>query len=333
MSKTKKYTSIGGSALIEGVMMRGNDRMAIALRRNDGSIQLKVEALENKAKWYGKVPILRGIVTFILSMMTSYKSLMYSADVSMEGLEEPENPSKVDKFLDKLLGKAGMAIIGVVAMVLGVALALLLFMYLPSLVTNWLMKDWHPALKAVIEGLMKILIFLGYISLTSLMSDMRRVYQYHGGEHKSIFCFEAKRELNPENAMACKRFHPRCGTSFILLTLILSIVISMFIPWGSHMIVRALLKLCFIPAIMGLAYEFIRYAGKHDNIVTKIFSAPGLWFQRITTREPDEKQIAVALVALKGVLNDYPLNKEIIVDEEGNYLKDKEEKEEHESEA
>ncbi len=324
MSKKTKYTSIGGSALIEGVMMRGTDRMAIALRRNDGSIQLKVEALENKNKWYGKVPIIRGVIAFIQSMVTSYKSLMYSADVSMEGLEEPEEPTKMDRFLDKMLGKAGMAVLGVVSMVLGVGLAVLLFMYLPSLVTNWVIPRWHPAAKAVIEGLMKILIFFAYISLTSLMPDMRRVYQYHGGEHKSIFCYEAKKELNPENAMACKRFHPRCGTSFILLTLILSIVISMFIPWGEHMIVRALLKICFIPAIMGIAYEFIRYAGKRDNIITKIFSAPGLWFQRITTREPDEKQIAVALVALKGVLNEYPLDKEILVDEEGNYLCDKE---------
>ena len=155
------------------------------------------------------------------------------------------------------------------------------------------------------------------------MPDMRRVFQYHGGEHKSIFCHEAEKELTPENAMQCRRFHPRCGTSFMFFTLLISIVVAMFLPWGNRL-VRTAIKICFVPLIMGIAYEFIRYAGKHDNLLTRIFSAPGLWFQRITTKEPNEKQLAVALCALKGVLQDYPLNKEIIVDEEGNYLKDKE---------
>ncbi|MBQ8599755.1 MAG: DUF1385 domain-containing protein [Clostridia bacterium] len=316
--KACNYTSIGGSALIEGVMMRGNDKMAIALRRNDGTIQLKVEEAKTNNSWYTKVPVLRGVMNFIRSMMLSYKCLMYSADVSMEGLEEPEEPSKVDRFLDKLMGKAGMAIISTVAMVLGVCLSLFLFMYLPALFTGWAMA-WAPAvLKAIVEGLIKILIFLAYIALCSLMPDMKRVFQYHGGEHKSIFCFEAGEELTPANAMKARRFHPRCGTSFMLFTLLVSIVVAMFIPWGNRL-VRTLIKLAFVPLVMGIAYEFIRYAGKHDNVVTRILSAPGLWFQRLTTKEPDEKQLAVALCALKGVLNEYPMNQEIIVDEEGNY--------------
>lgn len=325
MKKEKaKYTSIGGSALMEGVMMRGNDKLAVAVRRSDGAIQMKIEATDANNAWYTKVPVIRGVIGFIKSMMLSYRCLMYSADVAMEGIEEPEEPSKVDKFLDKIFGKAGMAVLGVVAMVLGVALSLFLFMYLPALFTGWAMAWAHPVLKAVVEGTIKILIFFGYLMLVSLMPDMRRVFQYHGGEHKSIFCYEAKEELTAANAMKCRRFHPRCGTSFMFFTLLISIVVAMFLPWGNRL-VRTLIKIAFVPLVMGIAYEFIRYAGKHDNLLTRVISAPGLWFQRITTREPDEQQLAVALAALKGVLNDYPLDKEFIVDEEGNYLYPKEE--------
>ena len=327
--KSCSYTSIGGSALIEGVMMRGNGKLAIALRRNDGTIQLKVENAAAADGWTNKVPVLRGIINFVRSMMLSYKCLMYSADVSMEGLEEPEEPSKLDLFLEKLMGKTGMAILGTVSMVLGLALSLFLFMYLPALFTGWAMA-WAPAaVKAIAEGAIKILIFLGYLALVSLMPDMRRVFQYHGGEHKSIFCFEAGEELTPANAMKSRRFHPRCGTSFMLFTLLISIVFAMFIPWGNRL-VRTLIKIAVVPIFMGIAYEFIRYAGKHDNILTRVFSAPGLWFQRITTKEPDERQLAVALCALKGVLNEYPMDKEILVDEDGNYLKDKEDESEAE---
>lgn len=330
--KQCNYTSIGGSALIEGVMMRGSDKLAIACRRADGSIQMKIEPLDTKKKWYAKIPVLRGILAFVSSLTVSYKCLMYSADVSMEGLEEPENPSKVDRFLEKLMGKTGMAILGGISMVLGLALSLFLFMYLPTLFTGWAMF-WAPApLKAVAEGLLKILIFLGYLLSVSLMPDMRRTFQYHGGEHKSIFCFEAGEELIAENAMKCKRLHPRCGTSFMFFTLLISIVFAMFIPWGNRL-VRTFLKIIFIPLVMGIAYEFIRYAGKKDNWFTRILSAPGKWFQLITTKEPDEKQLNVALCALKGVLNDYPLNKEFIVDELGNYLKDKEDENETEGPA
>ncbi|MBQ6824991.1 MAG: DUF1385 domain-containing protein [Clostridia bacterium] len=322
MSKSK-YTSIGGSALIEGVMMRGTDRLAIAVRRSDGSIQMKVEPIDSKNHWYNHVPVLRGVIAFIKSMLLSYRCLMYSADVSIEGIEEPEQPSKADQLAEKLFGKAGMAILGVVAMVLGLALSLFLFMYLPALFTGWAL-DWaHPVLKAVVEGFIKIAVFLAYLLLVSLMPDMRRTFQYHGGEHKSIFCYEAKEELTPENAKQCKRLHPRCGTSFMFFTLLISIVVAMFLPWGNRL-VRTLIKIAFVPLVMGVAYEFIRYAGKHDNWLTRIISAPGKWFQLITTKEPDEKQLAVALAALKGVLEEYPMNKEFIVDEDGRYLKDKE---------
>lgn len=322
--KKCNYANIGGSALIEGVMMRGNNKLAIAVRRADGQIQMKVEALKGNNPWYNKVPVLRGVINFVLSMLLSYKCLMYSADVSIEGIEEPEEPSKADQLAEKLFGKTGMAVLGVVAMVLGLALSLFLFVYLPALFTGWVMPHAHPALKAVVEGFIKIAVFLGYLLAVSLMPDMRRTFQYHGGEHKSIFCHEAEKELTPENAKECKRLHPRCGTSFMFFTLMISIVVSMFLPWGNKL-VRTLIKIAFVPLIMGIAYEFIRYAGKHDNWLTRIISAPGKWFQLITTKEPDEKQLAVALAALKGVLNEYPLDKEFFVDEDGTYIKDKEE--------
>lgn len=322
--KKSPYTSIGGSALIEGVMMRGNGKLAVATRRTDGKIQLKVEPITEQNKTYNKIPIIRGVFNFVQSMRLSYRCLMYSADVSMEGIEEPEEPSKLDRFAEKLMGKTGMAILGTVAMVFGLLLSLFLFIYLPALFTGWCLSAAPAAVKAVVEGGLKILIFLAYLLLVSLMPDMRRVFQYHGGEHKSIFCYEAKMELTAENALRCRRFHPRCGTSFIFLTLLVSIVVAMFLPWGNRL-VRTLIKICFVPLIMGIAYEFIRYAGKHDNWLTRIFSAPGLWFQRITTREPDEKQIAVALAALKGVLDDYPLGTELLVDETGAPLPTEEE--------
>ncbi len=327
MSKEKKakYTSIGGSALIEGVMMRGKGRLAIAVRRADGKIQMKVEQASDNAAWYNKIPIIRGVISFVQSMMLSYKCLMYSADVSLEGLEEPEEPSKLDAFLEKLMGKAGMAILGTLSMILGLGLSLVLFIYLPALITGWVMPNAGAAWKAILEGMMKILIFVGYISLVSLMPDMRRVFQYHGGEHKSIFCYEAKEELCNECAKKSRRFHPRCGTSFIILTLLVSIVVAMFIPWGSRL-VRTGLKLITVPLVMGIAYEFIRLAGRYDNWFTRIISAPGLWLQRITTREPDEQQLNVALIALKGVLEEkYPLDKELFVGEDGEILGEKEE--------
>jgi uncharacterized protein YqhQ len=242
----------------------------------------------------------------------------------MEGLEEPENPSKFDQWLEKRMGKNGMLVIEILSLILGLALSLFLFMYLPTLFTSWVMPEAPAPLKAVVEGVLKIAIFLGYLCACSLMKDMRRVFQYHGGEHKSIFCFEAGEELTVENAMKCKRLHPRCGTSFMFFTLLVSIIFAMFIPWGNRL-VRTLLKMAFIPLVMGIAYEFIRYAGKKDTWFSRILSAPGKWFQLITTKEPNEQQLSVALCALKGVLEEYPLEKEFIVDEEGNYLYDKSE--------
>ena len=254
MAKSK-YTSIGGSALIEGVMMRGNGRMAIAVRKESGELILKVEEAKAGNKIIGKIPLVRGIVGFVTSMVTSYKSLMYSADVSMEDVLEEEPQSKLDEWLTKILGKGGMAVLGVISMIIGLLFAVAAFIFLPTLLTDLLAKvmPMNDTVKRIIVGAVKMLVFLVYMLAVSQMKEMRRVFMYHGAEHKTIFCYEAGKELNPENARECKRFHPRCGTSFIVITLLVSFAISMLIPWKdawSH----SLIKFLVLPADMGVAY-------------------------------------------------------------------------------
>lgn len=319
MKKQTKYTSIGGSALIEGVMMRGNGKMAIAVRKSNGDMILKVEPVKPTNKIISKIPILRGVVNFVLSMITSYKSLMYSADVSMEEIEEMEPESKFEKWLTDALGKGLMTVLTVIAGVLGVALSVGLFFYLPTLLCDLFSRyvfELGPITKRVVVGVIKMLVFFVYMLAVSQMKDMRRLFQYHGAEHKTIFCFESKGELTPDNAKTFRRFHPRCGTSFIIITLIVSIFVSMVIPWKTALL-HTVLKLLFMPLVMGVAYEFIKLAGKHDNVFTRVISAPGLWFQRITTKEPDTDQLEVAILAMRGVLEEFPMNTRLKVNENG----------------
>lgn len=296
MKNKCKYTSIGGSALIEGVMMRGNDKTAIAVRRADGSIVLKVEDTPADKKFYTKIPIVRGVIGFITSMITSYKAIMYSADISMSDIAKEEE-TEIKPWFTKL--------ITIVAMVLGIALGIGAFIYLPTLITD-LFSDYVIELsgfaKRLITGVFKMLIFLVYMLAVSKMEDMRRVFMYHGAEHKTIFCYEAGDELTPENAKKHTRFHPRCGTSFIVITLIVSLFVSMLIPWKSALS-HSVLKLLLLPAVMGLAYEFIKLAGRCDNTFTRIISAPGLWVQRITTREPDDDMLEIAGCAMSAVID------------------------------
>lgn len=312
MKKNKcktKYTSIGGSALLEGVMMRSESRTAIACRREDGSIILKVEKNKELPRWVGKIPVLRGVVNFIFSMMLSFSAMTYSADVAMAEIAEEEPQSKFDAWLMKVLGDKGMAVVTTLSGILGVVLAVLLFFALPSLAADGLIRLWDgfSGARAILEGICKMIIFLCYLLLVAQMKDIRRVFEYHGAEHKSIFCFEKKWGLCPKNAALCKRFHPRCGTSFLFLTLLVSVLVSALLP-DHNLWLRIGLRILFIPLMLGLAYEAIKLAGKYDNIFTRILSAPGLWFQRITTKEPDEQQLEVAIAALEGVLCDYPLN-------------------------
>lgn len=252
---------------------------------------------------------------------------MYSADVAMEDAMEEEPQSKFEAWLTKALGKGLMTVLSAIAVVLGVVISIGAFIYLPSLIVD-LLSRWVPVfdnyvLKRVTAGVMKIVIFLVYMLLATRMQEMKTLFKYHGAEHKTIFCYEAGKELTPENSKTFKRFHPRCGTSFIIIVLIVSICVSMVIPWDKGVLLHSLIKLLLLPCVMGLAYEFIKLAGKYDNLFTRIISAPGLWFQRITTKEPDEKQLEIAMWAMKGVLEEYPLDTRLRVTEDATVEEDK----------
>ena len=252
-------------------------------------------------------------------MMLGYKMLMYSAEVSgMEDIEDAEM-NKFEKWITDKLGDKFMTLIMGIATVLGFALAFLIFFYLPVLAFNRL-NVWADGSLApwqgTIEGVINIIIFVVYIALVSRMNDIKRTFMYHGAEHKSIACYEAGLELNVENVKKCSRFHPRCGTSFIFVMLILSIVLStllskIFPAIAEVRVLWMFLKIAFLPVVMGLGYEFIKYAGRHDNLFVKIVSAPGLWMQRLTTKEPTDDIIEVGIESLKAVITDNPEDDEI----------------------
>lgn len=315
-------TSVGGQALIEGVMMQGPKGIATAVRQTDGNILVehhKVNRITDKSKFF-RIPLIRGIVGFIDSMLLGYKMLMYSAEASgMEDLEDVEM-NKFEKWLTDKLGDKFMDIIMFIATILGFALAFVIFFYLPVLAFNRLNAWSGEALTAwqgTIEGVLKIIIFVVYIALVSRMKDIKRTFMYHGAEHKSIACYESGMDLTVENVKKCTRFHPRCGTSFIFVMLILSIIIvsllSLVVPveLKQNRILWMLIKLPLIPIIMGIGYEFIKYAGRHNNLFVKILSAPGLWMQRLTTREPDDEIIECGIASLKAVITDNPEDDEI----------------------
>ena len=322
MSRKQHKTSVGGQALIEGIMMQGPKGMATAVRKPDGDILTEyheVKHLKDKNKFFA-IPIIRGIVAFIESMISGYKMLMYSAEVSgMEEIEEQEM-SKFEKWLNDKLGDKLMNIIMGIATVLGFALAFLIFFYLPVFIFNRINALTGNSLNAwqgTFEGFIKIIIFVLYMVLVSQMKDIKRVFKYHGAEHKSICCYEQGLDLTVENVKKCSRFHPRCGTSFMFVMLILSIVVitvlSLFVPdeLKKNTVLWTVIKLPMIPIIMGIGYEFIRYAGRHDNFLVKLLSAPGLWMQRITTKEPEDDIIEVGIEALKAVITDNTEDDEI----------------------
>lgn len=321
MSKKTHKTSVGGQALIEGVMMQGPRGMATAVRKPDGEILTEyhtIKLLRNKNKFFN-IPIIRGIFGFVESMIMGYKTLMYSAEVSgMEDFEE-ESMSKFERWLNDKMGEKLVSAVAAIGSVLGIVLAFILFFYLPVLVFNKA-NEWAGGaitnFQGLIEGGMKIIIFVIYIAAVSRMKDVRRLFMYHGAEHKSIACYEAGLDLNVENAKKCTRFHPRCGTSFIFVVLIFSIIFytiiaKIFPIIAAERILWLILKLVFLPIIMGICYEFIRYAGRHDNLFVKIVSAPGLWMQRLTTKEPTDDILEVGIAAIKAVITDNPEDDEI----------------------
>ncbi len=306
-----KPISVGGQALMEGIMMRGPKGLAMSLRMPDGSIETtmkKVKQLKDRFKPFGW-PFIRGFIGFIESMILGYKCLMESAEkTSIDTDPDEDKMSKLDKWFTKHFGPKMMTIIGVISAILGFGLAFLLFFLLPTFIFNLINSNGSVTMwKAVIEGAVRITIFVAYMALVAQMKDIKRLYMYHGAEHKSIFCLENGEELTIENVRKQKRFHPRCGTSFIFVMIILSILISSFIimlfPGLVHNTALWMLaKLLIVPIIMSIGYEFIKYAGCHKNIFISVLSAPGLWMQRITTQEPTDDIIEVGIAALKAVI-------------------------------
>lgn len=320
MSENKHITSIGGQAVMEGVMMRGPYKTAVAVRKSDGEIVTKIDDNGTKTRHkIFKLPILRGCVNFIDSLVIGMKALMYSAEfVDID--EEEESESKFDKWLEEKLGDKLKDAVIYFAVFLSVIMSVGLFILLPSIISGAV--EAIPRLKfitdtkiftSLFEGIMRMAIFLGYMLLVSRMKDIRRVFEYHGAEHKTIACYEAGEELTPENVKKYTRFHPRCGTSFLLFVMIISVIVYAFLPRfdGYIKIVAILLRLATrllcLPIVAGLSYEVIKWAGRSNNKCVGILSKPGLWLQRLTTCEPDESQIEVAIASMQPCI---PENKE-----------------------
>lgn len=303
MNKEKHMTSIGGSAVMEGVMMRGPKKIATAVRKPDGEIALDIREVSQLVTKYrvNKIPIVRGVFSFFDSMICSIRSLMWSAEFfEVEGEESTE--SKFDKWLENKFGDKIKDIVIYFSIFVSLVFSIGLFFILPNLVTGFAGKFIESnALKTLIEGIIRIGIFLGYVLLVSQMEDIKRVFQYHGAEHKTIFCYEAGLELTPENARSMPRLHPRCGTSFLVFVMIISIIMFSFISWD-NMWIRLGLRLLLLPVIAGLSYEVIRWAGKSKSKIVCAISRPGMWLQKITTREPDDSQLEVAIKSMQAVL-------------------------------
>ena len=316
-SVSDRKGSTGGQAVVEGVMMKSKDRWALAVRKENGEIAVESHEYTTVCQrtFLGKIPVVRGLVNFIETMKLSMDTLTRSTE--MLGIEE--EPTKFEKWLEKKFGKSLVAVAGAIGMLFGVLLSLGLFVFLPTLIADLL----HPLLNmadgtyasdlvySLIKGVIRIVIFLVYIYLISLWKEMHRVFQYHGAEHMSIFAHESYEELTVENVRKYKRFHPRCGTSFMVIMMLVGILIMSFVPWSritDNSLIRSLISIVFLPLIVGVGYEFIKLAGKHDkNIIIRILSAPGLWVQRLTTKDPDDSMLEVAIASLKASLPDvYP---------------------------
>ena len=291
-------TSVGGQALIEGIMMKGPAAYCVAVRTPQGGI--KTQITQTKQSRWSKIPLVRGVFNFADSLITGYKCLSYSTEIAIP--EDDEPVSKLEQWIQKKFGDKGTGVLVGFSAILGGSLAIVLFTILPTVITSFIARFLPIGnIIAVVEGVLKILMFILYLALISRMKDIARMFAYHGAEHKTIACYEAGEELTVENVMKYTRFHPRCGTSFMLIVLVVSIIVSSFISWESTL-ARVVMKLVLLPLVMGISYEVIRFAGRHENALTKIISAPGLWMQRLTTNEPDGSMIEVAIAAVTPVL-------------------------------
>ena len=329
-------TSMGGQAVMEGVMMRGDNRMAIAIRVPDGRIHIKTQPLGKKTTW-NKIPIIRGVVAFVVSLVSGMKTLLYSADVleaygayddepnsagadaewaKPEFLmsEEEKKTKKTSSFdekgkfelwLEKRLGeKAVWNLMIYLSVVVAIILSVGIFILLPTVVVNLLGKFTENAvLLNLAEGIFRLVIFIIYIVAISRMEDIKTTFQYHGAEHKTIHCFENNLDLTPQNARQFYTLHPRCGTSFLMFVMVISLILFSLLGWP-NVWVRLLSRIVLIPVVAGLSYELLKWAGRSDNLLVKILSMPGLLLQKLTTREPSDSQLEVAIASIKAVMVD-----------------------------
>lgn len=304
MSKKKqtRYSGIGGQAVLEGVMMKNKDKYAVAVRKPDGEIDVEVEEYkgiggDNKLP---KLPFIRGVFSFIDSLVLGMKVTMHSASFYEE---EEEQPSKAEQRLSKILGDKADDIMMSFTVVLSVIIAVALFMLLPFFISDFLGKYIRNAsIIAIIEGVVRILIFVGYILAISLMKDIKRLFMYHGAEHKCINCIEKGRPLTVKDVKRCSRLHKRCGTSFLLFVVLVSVIVFFFIR-VDNIVLKLVIRLALVPVIAGISYELIRLAGRSDNAIVNLLSKPGLWMQKLTTKEPDDDMIEVAIASVEAVFD------------------------------
>lgn len=298
-----KKTTIGGQALIEGLMMIGPKYAATAIRKPDGEIVVEKKPLSAKSKW-SKIPVIRGVVNFVRQMVLGVKALMYSADF-MEYEAEEEKQSKFDKFIDKILGDKAKNVAIVFAVVISIAFSVGLFILLPNFIVSLISPGEKTTggviLINLLEGVIRMILLFTYLLLASRMNEIKRVWQYHGAEHKTIHAYEHGEELTVENVQKYTTKHPRCGTSFLFIVMFISIVVFSFLGWHSVW-VNILVRLLLIPLVAGISYEILKAAGRSDWKGIRFINAPGLALQRLTTKEPDDSMVEVAIAAFNSVL-------------------------------
>ena len=300
--RKSRYSGIGGQAVMEGVMMKNKEKYAVAVRKPDGEIEVEVETYQGLAHGskFKELPFIRGIFNFLDSLILGTRALNYSASFYEE---EEGKETKFDKAMDKMSGGNGEKLLSGIVTVISIMLAVGIFIVLPYFISS-LFESFirNRSLMAIIEGVIRIALFLLYVWGISAMKDIRRLYQYHGAEHKCINCIEKGRPLTVHNVMRSSRLHKRCGTSFIFFVMLVSIVLFFFIQ-VDNVAEKVILRILLMPVVAGISYEIIRLAGRTDNVFIKILSAPGMWIQRMTTREPDESMAEVAIASVEAVFD------------------------------
>lgn len=309
-------TKIGGQAVIEGIMMKGLDRAAVCVRLPDGRMHIKTEGLGASGSKWMKVPLIRGVIAFVSSLVSGTKTLLYAADV-LEDFERndsgasadssaeaggSEEPSRFEKwFSDKFGERALWSLMLAGSVLFAIALTVGVFIILPTYLVNFLSRfTENEIVLNLVEGVFRIIMFVIYVAAISQMNDIRRVFQYHGAEHKTIHCFENGLELTPENAQQFYTLHPRCGTSFLMFVMIISLVLFSLLGWPD-LKMRIISRLLLVPVVAGISYELLRWAGRSDNVIVRLLSLPGLYLQKLTTRTPDNSQLEVAIAAMRAV--------------------------------